>query len=90
LADVIEEVQATFNNQSKRALINECKNEIPTKGLPSIMEEYFPEIIKLLREYLTPQIYQKQCNQISQSLCYDVFLIDDWSVLLEVRKKSLI
>ncbi|CAG8577223.1 10757_t:CDS:2, partial [Racocetra fulgida] len=65
------------------ALISEFKNEIPTKGLPNIIEEYFPEMHKLLKEYLIPQKIQKQCDQMSQSLCYDVFLVDNWSTLLE-------
>ncbi|CAG8699479.1 10223_t:CDS:2, partial [Cetraspora pellucida] len=83
LTDVVKEIQETFDKQSKRALVNEFKNEIATRGLPNVMEEYFPEMSRLLREYLTPQIFQKQSDQMSQSLCYDVFLVDNWSMLLE-------
>ncbi|UZO11570.1 uncharacterized protein OCT59_003131 [Rhizophagus irregularis] len=39
------------------------------------MDEYFSELDKILREYLTPQILQKQRDQMAQSLCYDVELI---------------
>lgn len=84
LTDVVEEVQKIFDQQSKKAILNECKNEIPTRGIPSIMDEYFPELDKILREYLTPQILQKQRDQMAQSLCYDVELIEDWLPLLEV------
>ena len=62
----------------------------------SIMDEYFPELDKILREYLTSQILQKQYNQMAQSLCYDVKLIEDWlsllkvSILLMVNKKKLV
>ena len=59
-------------------MLNECKNEIPTRGIPSIMEEYFPDLDKILREYLTPQILQKQHDQMAQSLCYDAVLIENW------------
>jgi transposase-like protein len=59
LTDVVKEVQRIFDQQSKKAILNECKNEIPNKGIPSIMDEYFPELDKILREYLTPQILQK-------------------------------
>ncbi|CAG8520091.1 15270_t:CDS:2 [Racocetra fulgida] len=69
---------------------SEYRNEIPTSGIPNIMEEYFPDLNKLLRDYLTPQIFQKQCDQMSQSLCYDAFLVDNWSSLLEVRIHLLI
>ena len=68
-------------------MLTECKNEIPTKGLPSIMDEYFPELDMILRKYLTPQLLQKQRDQMAQSLCYDVILIDDWLSLLEVRNQ---
>ncbi|PKC03822.1 hypothetical protein RhiirA5_379865, partial [Rhizophagus irregularis] len=40
---------------------------------------------ELLQDFLTPQILQKQRDQISQSLCYDVTLVTDWLPLLEVR-----
>ena len=56
LADVVEEVQKAFNQQSKKAILSECKNEIPTRGIPSIMDEYFPDLDKILRDYLTSQI----------------------------------
>src|SRR5687767_7159475 len=72
LIDVIKEIQLTFDKQSRKALINEYKNEIPIRGLSNIMEEYFPELNKLLREYLTSQIFQKQRDQMIQSLCYNV------------------
>ena len=85
LADVVEEIQKVFNNQSKKAILSEYKNEIPTRGMPSISDEYFPRLDTILKEYLTPQILQKQCDQIAQSLCYDVFLINDWQSLLEIR-----
>ncbi|UZO08170.1 uncharacterized protein OCT59_028432 [Rhizophagus irregularis] len=84
LTDVVKEIQKIFDQQSKKAILNECKNEIPTRGIPSIMDEYFPELDKILREYLTPQILQKQHDQMVQSLCYDVELIEDWLPLLEV------
>jgi hypothetical protein len=41
------------------------------------MDEYFPEFDKILQEYLTLQILQKQRDQMAQSLCYDVTLIED-------------
>ncbi|CAB4481523.1 unnamed protein product [Rhizophagus irregularis] len=84
LTDVVKEVQKTFDQQSKKAILSECKNEIPTKGIPSIMDEYFPELDKILREYLTPQILQKQHDQMAQSLYYDTILIKDWLPLLDV------
>jgi hypothetical protein len=59
LTDVVKEVQKIFDQQSKKAILNECKNEIPTRGILSIMDEYFSELDKILREYLTPQILQK-------------------------------
>ncbi|CAB4405904.1 unnamed protein product [Rhizophagus irregularis] len=83
LTDVVKEVQKIFDQQSKKAILNECKNEISTRGIPSIMDEYFPELDKILREYLTPQILQKQRDQMAQSLCHDVELIVDWLPLLE-------
>ena len=49
------------------------------------MSEYFPELDKVLQEYLTPQILQKQRDQIAQSLCYDVVLIENWLSLLKVN-----
>ncbi|CAG8747886.1 9871_t:CDS:2, partial [Cetraspora pellucida] len=75
LTEVVEEIQRLFNDQSKKAILNEYKNKILTKGIPNITEEYFSEIAKVLREYLTLQILQKQCDQMTQSLCYD--LTDD-------------
>ncbi|UZO22785.1 uncharacterized protein OCT59_015135 [Rhizophagus irregularis] len=88
LTDVIKKIQKIFNQQSKKAILNEYKNEIPTRGIPSIMDEYFPELDKILREYLTPQILQKQRDQMAQSLCYDVKLIEDWLPLLEMVDDS--
>lgn len=78
-----------INNQ-KKAILTECINEIPTRNLPSVMDEYFPELNIVLKEYLTPQILQKQCDQMAQSLYYDAILIDDWLSLLEVRNLILI
>ena len=66
------------------------KNEISTKGLPSIMDEYFSELDTILQDHLTSQILQKQRDQMAQSLCYDVILIDDWLSLLEVRNFNFI
>ncbi|GBC40947.2 protein FAR1-RELATED SEQUENCE 5-like [Rhizophagus irregularis DAOM 181602=DAOM 197198] len=88
LTDVIGEIQRIFDQQSKRAILSECKNEIPTRGIPSIMDEYFPNLDKILREYLTPQILQKQRDQMVQSLCYDTVLIKDWQPLLEMMDDS--
>ena len=48
MADVIEEVQKAFNQQSKKAILSECKNEILTREILSIMSEYFPELNKVL------------------------------------------
>src|ERR1700722_5487450 len=90
LTDVVGEIQKTFDQQSKRAMLNECKNEVPTRGILSIMEEYFPDLDKILREYLTPQILQKQRDQMAQSLCYDAVLIEDWLPLLGVSLVSLL
>jgi len=56
LADVVEEVQKAFNQQSKKAILSECKNKILTRGILSIISEYFPEFDKVLQEYLTSQI----------------------------------
>ncbi|CAB4438645.1 unnamed protein product [Rhizophagus irregularis] len=83
LTDVVGEIQRVFDQQSKRAILSECKNEIPTRGIPSIMDEYFPNLDKILHKYLTPQILQKQRDQMVQSLCYDTVLIKDWQPLLE-------
>ncbi|CAB4481899.1 unnamed protein product [Rhizophagus irregularis] len=88
LTDVVGEIQRIFDQQSKRAILSECKNEIPTRGIPSIMDEYFPNLDKILREYLTPQILQKQRDQMVQSLCYDTVLIKDWQPLLEMMDDS--
>ncbi|PKB93529.1 hypothetical protein RhiirA5_441038, partial [Rhizophagus irregularis] len=88
LTDVVGEIQRIFDQQSKRAILSECKNEIPTRGIPSIMDEYFPNLDKILREYLTPQILQKQRDQMAQSLCYDTVLIKDWQPLLEMMDDS--
>ncbi|PKB93003.1 hypothetical protein RhiirA5_387456, partial [Rhizophagus irregularis] len=52
------------------------------------MDEYFPNLDKILREYLTPQILQKQRDQMAQSLCYDTVLIKDWQPLLEMMDDS--
>ncbi|GET01574.1 protein FAR1-related sequence 5-like [Rhizophagus clarus] len=88
LTDVVGEIQRIFDQQSKKAIISECKNEIPTRGIPSIMDEYFPNLDKILREYLTPQILQKQRDQMAQSLCYDTVLIEDWKPLLGITDDS--
>src|SRR2546421_10832100 len=66
-------------------MLTEYKNEVPTRGLPTIMNEYFPNLDITLRDFLTPQILQKQRDQMAQSLCYDVILINDCLPLLEVR-----
>ena len=73
-----------FNQQSKKAILSECKNEVPTRGIPSIMDEYFSNLDKILQKYLTSQILQKQRDQMAQSLCYDTVLVEDWLLLLEV------
>ena len=70
--------------------MSEYKNEIPTRGIPSIMNEYFPDLDKILKEYLTPQILQKQRDQMAQSLCYDTVLIENWLPLLEVSLNLLL
>ncbi|CAG8787186.1 19004_t:CDS:2, partial [Cetraspora pellucida] len=71
LTDVVGEIQTIFDQQSKKAVLAECKNEIPTKGISTIMDEYFPMLDKMLKERLTPQILQKQRDQMAQSICYD-------------------
>ncbi|CAG8755868.1 7575_t:CDS:1, partial [Racocetra fulgida] len=63
LTDIVEEVQRIFNEQSKRAILNKYKNEIPTRGMPSIIDKYFSELDKILKEFLTPQILQKHRDQ---------------------------
>ncbi|PKB93373.1 hypothetical protein RhiirA5_441467 [Rhizophagus irregularis] len=83
LTDVVGKIQRIFDQQSKRTILSEYKNEIPTRGIPSIMDKYFSNLDKILREYLTPQILQKQRDQIVQSLYYDIVLIKDWQPLLE-------
>jgi hypothetical protein len=90
LTNIVGEIQKMFDQQSKKAILDECKNEIPTRGIPSVMDEYFPELDKILREYLTSQILQKQRDQMAQSLCYDVVLIEDWLLLLDVSILLLI
>ena len=90
MTDVVGEIQRTFDQQSKKAILSECKNEIPTRGIPSIMDEYFPDLDKILKKYLTPQILQKQRDQMAQSLCYDTVLIEDWVLLLEVSLNLLL
>ena len=77
LTDVVEEVQATFDKQAKKAMLTEYKNEVPTRGLLTIINEYFPNLDITLRDFFTPQILQKQRDQMAQSLCYDVILIND-------------
>jgi hypothetical protein len=79
-----------FDQQSKKAMLSECKNEIPTRGIPSIMGKYFSDLDKLLKEYLTPQILQKQRDQMAQSLCYDTVLIENWLPLLDVSFNFLL
>ena len=54
------------------------------------MDEYFPDFDKLLQEYLTPQILQKQRDQMAQSLCYDTVLVENWLSLLEVSLNFLL
>ncbi|CAG8678800.1 6509_t:CDS:2 [Cetraspora pellucida] len=88
LAEVVKEIQKTFNNQSKKAMLSEYKNEILTRGMPNIIDEYFSELDKILQEYLTPQILQKQHDQMVHSLCYDVFLYNVWQSLLEIMDNS--
>ncbi|CAG8765551.1 5898_t:CDS:1, partial [Cetraspora pellucida] len=57
--EVVDEIQKIFNDQSKKAIINEFKNEIPTREMPNITNKYFPELDKILQEYLISQILQK-------------------------------
>ena len=54
------------------------------------MDEYFLNLDKILKKYLTPQILQKQHDQMAQSLCYDAILIKDWLSLLEVSIKLVL
>ncbi len=56
LTNVVKEIQRTFNQQSKKVILNKCKNKILTRGLPIIIKEYFSDLDKILRKYLTPQI----------------------------------
>ncbi|CAG8787801.1 8282_t:CDS:1, partial [Racocetra fulgida] len=74
---VIREIQTIFDQQSKKAVLAECKNKIPTKGIPTIMDKYFPKLDKMLKECLTLQILQKQQDQMAQSICYDAVLVDN-------------
>ncbi|PKK74775.1 hypothetical protein RhiirC2_774364 [Rhizophagus irregularis] len=53
ISEVVEEVQAIFNKQSKKAVLTEFMNKIPTRGLPSIMEKYFLGLDTVLKEYFT-------------------------------------
>ncbi|GET03827.1 hypothetical protein GLOIN_2v1487031 [Rhizophagus clarus] len=73
-------------NEFPVSIISECKNEILTRGIPSIMDEYFPNLDKILRKYLTPQILQKQRDQMAQSLCYDT--ITDNSYQQEIARED--
>ncbi|RGB34251.1 hypothetical protein C1646_760788 [Rhizophagus diaphanus] len=43
LCDVVEIVQAIFDKQSKKVMLTECINEIPTRNLLSVIDEYFSE-----------------------------------------------
>ncbi|RIA81225.1 hypothetical protein C1645_837337 [Glomus cerebriforme] len=69
LTNIVGKIQRIFDQQSKKAILTECKNEISIRGIPLIIEKYFPKLDKILREYLTPQILQKQY---------------DWLLLLEI------
>ncbi|PKC54031.1 hypothetical protein RhiirA1_478108, partial [Rhizophagus irregularis] len=90
LTNIVGEIQKIFDQQSKKVILNEYKNEILTREILSVMDEYFPELDKILREYLTLQILQKQHNQIAQSLCYNMVLIEDWLLLLDINILLLI
>jgi hypothetical protein len=90
LTNVVGEIQRTFDQQSKKAILSECKNEIPIREISSIIDKYFPDLDKILQKYLTPQILQKQHNQMTQLLCYDAVLIEDWLPILEVSLNSVI
>jgi hypothetical protein len=48
LTDIIGEIQRTFDQQSKKAILSECKNEILIKGISFIMDEYFSNLDKIL------------------------------------------
>ncbi|RGB37862.1 hypothetical protein C1646_756394 [Rhizophagus diaphanus] len=69
-------------------MLSEYKNKILTKEIPSIMDEYFSNLDKILQKYLTPQILQKQHNQMAQLLYYNAILIEDWVPLLEDSKQK--
>ncbi|CAB4444639.1 unnamed protein product [Rhizophagus irregularis] len=68
ISEVVEEVQAIFDKQSKKAVLTECMNEISTRGLPSIMEEYFPGLDTLTDDFYQTDIAREDDYNQPQSL----------------------
>ncbi|CAG8546086.1 19803_t:CDS:2, partial [Racocetra fulgida] len=74
------EIHSDNSQQSDDELDDsECEEQIK---LLKIAKAYLDDYAKQ-QEFLTPQILQKHCDQMAQSLCYDVYLIVDWQPLLE-------
>ncbi|CAG8574923.1 16380_t:CDS:2, partial [Racocetra fulgida] len=48
---------SVFDNQSKNAILSEYRNEISTRGLSSIIDEYFLELNRVLQKQM-PNIVQ--------------------------------
>ncbi|GET55717.1 hypothetical protein RIR_jg30767.t1 [Rhizophagus irregularis DAOM 181602=DAOM 197198] len=48
LTNIVGEIQKIFDQQSKKVILNEYKNEILTREILSVMDEYFPEFDKIL------------------------------------------
>ncbi|CAG8707780.1 9125_t:CDS:2, partial [Racocetra fulgida] len=74
LADIVDKIQKILDNRSKKTILSEFKTEILTREMPNITDEYFLGLDKVLQEYLITKIFQKQHDQIAQSLCYDNFI----------------
>jgi hypothetical protein len=60
------------------------RNAIPTIGLPMLNHRFFYNVDKILEKFLTPNMLNKQRDQMNMSVCYDVTYVDEWQDLIEV------
>ncbi|CAG8662050.1 24872_t:CDS:2, partial [Gigaspora rosea] len=70
LHNLNEHIQHLLDNEAKWAQHNNYLASLPTNQTPSVVDSIFPNVLEVLKAYLTPHILAVQQQQINGSLLY--------------------
>ncbi|CAG8800466.1 23203_t:CDS:2, partial [Cetraspora pellucida] len=82
LCDLLITIDSCVKNGEQFEKFEIEHNVLPRVGLPSLNNRFFKEVDNIIKQFLIPIILGKQCQQMNQSVCYDVNHIVEWNQLI--------